>query len=461
MIKTLWFMVKIGALVALALWVAERPGFVTVEWLGYDIRAHVGLFLVALLAVILLSIFIYNIIKTFVDFPKSYRRYNEVKRFEKGYRALTIGLSAVAAGDAKIANEQARRASALLKDDGGLALLLKAQAAKMDGRETEAQAAFETLTQSKDAAFLGVRGLLQAALEKGDDEGALAAARKALEVQPRQPWVIKTVYDMELRLRDWPAARASLRRAEKRGAITKAQAQSDRIAMWHVEGEALVAEGRRDAALGVFERAYKLDKSFVPSVVALARMCHQTGNRRRAVRLVERAWKAEPHPDLAQMWDALISRDRSKKSLGRMQWFERLLKLRADTSAAQMAAGQVAAEEGLWGEARGYFERAAALEPNALLYSMRAAMEEKSGASDEIVQKWLDKADDAQAAKAWTCTGSGRIYNEWQPISVAGFGAQGGFNTIKWAQPQGVFGAGAMAQSIIAEAVLEAPKKVG
>ncbi len=95
MIKAIWFMVKVGVLVALALWVAENPGFVEMAWLDYKLRIHVGVFLIALIAVILLSIFLYRAIRTFVDFPKSFRRYQEVKHRDKGYRALTLGLTAV------------------------------------------------------------------------------------------------------------------------------------------------------------------------------------------------------------------------------------------------------------------------------------------------------------------------------------------------------------------------------
>ena len=109
MIKALWFAIKVAAAIALVVWIAERPGTVRIEWVEYTVTVHVGLFLLAAIAFVLLTLFIYQTIKAFVDFPKSYARYSEIRAKEKGYEALTRGLTAVAAGDTKAAVAQAKR----------------------------------------------------------------------------------------------------------------------------------------------------------------------------------------------------------------------------------------------------------------------------------------------------------------------------------------------------------------
>ena len=457
MIKALWFMVKIGVLVALAIWVAERPGEVEIEWLNYTIRIHVGLFLFALLCLILLSIFIYNTIKTFVDFPKSYKRYREVKDFEKGYRALTLGLTSVAAGDVKHAAHQAERVGKLMPEDTGLALLLKAQAARMQGRDEQAQEAFAALLNDKDAAFLGARGLLQMALEMDDEEQAMALAYQALDIHPKQPWILMNVYEMEVRLRDWNKALETLRRAEKYGALSKAEALSDRVAILHVQAEDLLREGKRDEALKLMVLAHKLDKEFVPSIVLLARLTHQAGNRRRAVKLVEKAWANAPHPDLAKVWEDLISGDRSKKPLGRTQWFERLLSKNSSSAQGHIEAGRIATEQGLWGEARKHFERAQEIRPSAQLYHLWAALEERVGQNEEAIQMWLEKAEVAAPSPQWVCDVTGRAYGEWHPIAQP----HGAFNTIQWSVPKLASDVQRLARASNNDGALEAPKRLG
>src|SRR5688500_4138582 len=120
MLRALWFAVKVGLLVAASVWVANRPGFIEAHWLGYDVRAHVGLALLLLLLVLVLTVFIYRILWGIVTMPKALRRYRQERSREKGFRALTLGLTAVAAGDAKQAEQQAERARRFLPSDRGL-----------------------------------------------------------------------------------------------------------------------------------------------------------------------------------------------------------------------------------------------------------------------------------------------------------------------------------------------------
>ena len=205
MFRALWFVVKLVLIVALVVWVAERPGNVRLDWVDlqgneFVINVQIGLFLAALIGVCLLSIMIYSVIKGFADFPKSFSNYKEIKAREKGYTALTKGLAAVAAGDTKAANKQAEKARKFLPDDTGLPLLLDAQAARLDGRESDAAESFVALLEDKNASFLGVRGLLQSALDAQDYETAYTLASKALSSYPKQEWVLKIAFDLQVRL---------------------------------------------------------------------------------------------------------------------------------------------------------------------------------------------------------------------------------------------------------------------
>ena len=458
MIKTLWFMLKVGLFVALAIWVSQQQGRVEIEWLDYTINVHVGLFLAGLLTLILISIFVFSTIKTFVDFPKSLRRYNEIKRFEKGYKALTLGLSAVAAGDGKIARYQSHRAEKLLEGDNGLPLLLKAQAARMHGDEDTAHEAFVGLLENKDAAFLGVRGLLQSSLDAGEFQAAADTAYKALELQPKQPWLIKTIYDLEIQLQHWDAARLLQPRAQKYNALSKEEVRADQVAMLHIEAEEAPSPGE---AQKKYKAAYSLDKGFVPSVVALAKSHYSSGQRRKAVKMVEKAWQKTPHPDLARIWESLISQDLAKKPLGRMQWAERLVKLSLNSYESQIFAARVAAAEKLWGEARRYFQRAEELlragDGDARLYYLWSDLEERAGGGKRVIAQLLEKAQNADAAKAWVCGKTGQVYEAWQPVAAP----YGAFNTIQWAQPKQQDMVERIGRFMPSGGVLDAPRKVG
>ena len=452
MFRALLFMVKVGLLVAIAVWVADRPGSVRIEWLEYTFTVHLGLFLLVMLGATLLSIFLYNVIRTFADLPKSYRRYLEIRRKDKGYRALTLGLTAVAAGDTRSAVYQAHRVTKLMPGDKGLPLLLNAQAARLDGREEDARESFVALLESEDAAFLGVRGLLQAALDMGNYTKALELARQALKLHPKQPWILSTVYELEIRMQDWPSARDTLYRAEKAKAISAEKAKSDRVAMLLAEADILAKDGRHKDALKAVKKAVAIDADFVPAVIRFARLSNMEGQRKPAVKIIERAWKINPHPEYVQVWEILAPQGTTKKPMGRMQWMEKLLEVNGESAAAQTEAGRVAMEQGLWGEARGHLRRAEGLEPSARIYRMLAELEERSGGSEEAAMTWLEKASAAPPARGWVCKQSGRIYGQWQPIAQP----HGAFNTIAWDFPEFPADAGVFPR--IGDGLLEAPR---
>lgn len=431
MIRAIWFAVKIAVLTGVAVWVIERPGLVHIEWQDYNITVALGFFLLAVFAVVAAAVFLYQVFRTFADFPRSFARYREIRRREKGYRALTLGLTAVAAGDAKAASKQAARAGKFMPGDTGLPLLLKAQAARLDGREDDAAKAFFALVENKDASFLGIRGLLQSALDSADHETALSLADKALSLHPRQKWILKIAYDLRTRLQRWPEAYQVLSNAEASGALSPEKARSDRAAILLAQALRDEDEGFEAEALSNARGAVFVDRSFAPAALLLAGLYNRAGKRAKAIRVVEKAWKAAPHPALATLWDSLIDPGKAENPAARLRWAERLLKLHPDSADGLMFAGRVAMESSIWGVARDYLEKAEAVEPSAALYLLRATLEERSGGGEDAVRLWLERAAAAPPAKVWVCRETGRIYDAWQPVAQP----HGSFNTIVWDYP--------------------------
>ncbi len=302
MLRALWFLVKVAALIAVVVWVASQPGQIDAAWLGYKIKVDMGLFLLAALGFVLLSIVVYQAIRSVFSFPQRLRAQSKIKARDKGYRALTLGLSAVAAGDTRTASTQARRAEKLLDGHSGLTMLLKAQAARLEGREDDALQSFVALLNDKDTAFLGVRGLLQSALDDGDYKHALELAQRAQKIHPRQPWILRVVYDLEIRLHHWERALEMLKNMRRVGAMDADKARSDEAAILIVQADAALEAGRPDQAERALKKALKVAPEFSPPVGRLVHIYLQSGQKKKARRVVESAWKRAPHPDLLTLW---------------------------------------------------------------------------------------------------------------------------------------------------------------
>lgn len=458
MIRALWALAKIGVVVALVLWIAERPGTITIDWMQYKMTFHVGFFFLIMLAVVVVGIIIFTLINTALNMPKTMARYRDMTNKDKGLRALSIGLTAVAAGDAKAASYQAHRARQFLSDDNALSQLLEAQAARLDGREMDASRAFIALMDNKDAAFLGIRGLLQSALDCGDYSGALELGHRALVHHPKQDWILCVVYDLEIKARSWDNARKILYRAEKAGCILTTKANSDRVAMLLAEAEQAKADGGEEIFFRNLNKAYKVDPYFIPTVVRLARMYIERKKHKAAISVIEKAWKHCPHPALVTLWSEVYKPSKNNDLMMRVRWFEKLLSFSPESVEGLQALASALIQEGLWGEARKHLEKAEEIRPNVTLYKMWALLEERATHDEVAVRRWFEKAADAPRERVWICSETGREYDQWTPLSD-----QGLFNTIIWDFPQGrifapsLFGAAPL-HGAVATPMLEAPK---
>ena len=97
MLRALWFAFRLGILVAIAVWVANRPGVIDIHWQGYDIRADVSLAMLAAFAFIVILLAVHRVLWAVFSLPAVWRRYRERIMQQKGYRSLTLGMTAVAA----------------------------------------------------------------------------------------------------------------------------------------------------------------------------------------------------------------------------------------------------------------------------------------------------------------------------------------------------------------------------
>ncbi len=438
MIKALITLIKIAIVVGVVVWVAENPGTISIDWLSYTFTFHIGFFLFAQLVLLAVGIALFSFIKGLFDLPKNLKRYRDMTHKDKGIKALTLGMTAVAAGDAKSAKYQAHRARKFMDGDNALSKLLDAQSARLNGDEIDAARAFTALMDQRDSAFLGVRGLLQSALDHGDYNGALELGHRALEDYPKQGWILRIVYDLEIRARNWDGARKLIYRLEKAKEITSAQATRDRVAMLIAEAEMAKQNGEEELYFKCLTKAYKTDPTFVPAILRLADLYIERNKKKAAISLVKKAWIANPHPGLTSIWERArivpkpVSEDGKPDPMDRVRWFEKLLAFKPDSVEGLLALAQVQIEEGLWGEARKNLNTAEDIRPNKNLYKLWARLEGRATHNDDAVRVLLEKAADAPRERVWICNETGRTYKEWSPISD-----QGLFNTIIWDFPQG------------------------
>ncbi len=342
----------IAVLVAAAVFFADHPGRVVIAWQGWRVETSVAVFAAAAILAALAAVFALRLLALILGSPRAFLRSRRERRRRAGYRALTQGMVAVAAGDQQEAQRHARRADALLADPP-LTLLLSAQAAQLDGDETAAKKYFTAMLARPETEFLGLRGLLNHALRTGDRDTARRLAERARMLRPNAGWATLSLLDLEAREGRWEAARDTLAQAVKHRLVPAERARHHRGVILYELSRAALTSGDRRRSTALAAEAQGLTPDLVAPAVHHARLLLAERRTGPAAKAVEHAWRTAPQPELAQVY-AEIHGDAA--TLARVKCFERLAAQNPDARESHLALAEAALVAQLWGEARRHLE---------------------------------------------------------------------------------------------------------
>lgn len=408
MISTFWFLIKTGLFVALCAWLFSLGGTVAIDAYGYNVVMSLGVaIIVSAVVIYTISLFV-RAIRAILYTPHTISTMIEKRSQKTGMRSLAYGLSAVAAGDVKTASYYSKKATKLLQDDYGLVALLAGLSARLKGDERAAEKSFKSLLKHDETSFLGVRGLLQTALDRGDYRYARVLARQAYEANPRQEWTLRTLYDLELRHKNFDAALDVLKQGAKINAFDQAKMARDRAAIDFVQGH--VAS------------AHKAAPSFMPATLKHAMDLASADKRRGCLNAIKDAWAVNPHPELMSLWLAEAPKKTQSNPQRMMAWVEDLWAINKRDASCNLYVADVAMRYHFDAQAKRFLEMALEQKPTMRTYQYLASLQPQSG--------WQDHIAKGAADKTWICRETGKMYDQWQPFNDAGQ-----FNTIDWMYP--------------------------
>jgi len=428
----LWFSLKVAVLVAAAYWLVERPGNVSIDWLGYRLETSFGILLLAVAVLVAAAAVLYRLWRALRRAPRDIGRSVEAGRRRRGYKALTQGMVAVAAGAPEEAQRWARKADALL-DEPPLTMLLSAQAAQLNGDEAAAKRYFESMLDNPETRFLGLRGLLTQALRDGDGAAALGFARQAYELRPRTPWVATALFDLSERRGDLETAERALKDAAKIKALPAPEADRKHAVLLVERALAARARGDRAAALKLAREAQRRVPGLVPATALFAELLIAEGRAGKAAKELEHAWAAAPHPDLARLY---LEARPSAEALERYQRLARLTGGASGHPESHLALARAALAARLWGEARRHLKAAAGPDgldgrPGEAVCRLMAEIAEAETGDELAARAWLERAANASADPTWVCGSCGASAAAWSPRCRA----CDAFDGLAWRQP--------------------------
>ncbi|HMQ95011.1 MAG TPA: heme biosynthesis HemY N-terminal domain-containing protein [Amaricoccus sp.] len=434
----LWSLLKVIVFLAIALalafgaaWLLESPGEVRIAFAGREFALTpigfviaLALFLVAALIVLKIIGFLGAVMRFLLGDETAISRYFSRARERRGFDALSDSMVALAEGDPRLATKKAATAEKLLRRPE-VTRLLGAQAAELSGDDRKAQAYYKSMLENDRTRFVGVKGLMHQKLEAGETDTALALAKKAFALRPQNPALLRTLFDLQSSTADWSGARKTLNASMQARMLPRDVGTRRDAVLSLADARAAFAEGNAARGNEAALQANKLAPTLVPAAALAAGVHVEKGSKRRATKVLTAAWGANPHPDLAAAFAAIVP---DETPAARRKRFETLIAAAPKHAESRLLATELALAAEDFPGARKVLGDLPVTDPTTRSLALMAAIERGQGASEAVVRGWLAKALNASRGPQWTCEKCNHVHAAWAPVCDN----CGAFDTLAW-----------------------------
>ncbi len=424
MIRSLTLLGLLAAIGVGAVWLAELPGQLRIDWQGWQVEISPG---VLILALCLLAgiVAVGTLLLRFVwKLPRRAITAWQARRARRGWRSLEIGLTAVAGGDER-GVRSALKGVRVLPTDAPLRMLLEAQAAELANDESRAHSAFSRMEEGPRTQLVALRGLVAELRRQGNLKQALKLAESAASRHPSARWASEECLDLSLRLHRWDQAKSAVKHLQRREWMTPSDAVRARGLIEVEDARVRRTENDHVAAARSAQAAVSLLPRFGPAATIAAEVWLDSGRAGDARRVLRAAWASEPHPDLAFL---LLRASGASDALASMEVLEDVLAQTPNSIEGCLALAEVALNAKLYGVARKYLDLVRHGPHDERVYRMLAELERAEGSDPDAVTKWLVTALDAKPAPAWVCASCAKRHERWRAVCER----CGAFDRVSW-----------------------------
>lgn len=434
LIKIILFVVLVAAATLGAAYLMELDGGVRIAAAGYEINLtplYAVMLLIALVFAVWLTLRLLALLVAVLKFingdETAITRYFNRNRERKGYQALSEGMLALAAGEGRLAMAKAGKAERYLHKPE-LTNLLTAQAAEMCGDRRKAEEVYKRLLKDDATRFVGVRGIMKQKLADGDTTTARQLAERALTLRPKHEETQDVLLRLQASAHDWAGARRTLGAKLKHGSLPRDVHKRRDAVLALSEAKDVLLEGNDISAREAAIEANKLSPDLIPAAAFAARGYIDQGNAKYATRVIKKAWAAQPHPDLAAAFAAIVP---DEAPAARLKRFKPLIAKHPDHVESRLLLAELHIANEDFPEARRALGDLVDTAPDARVLTDMAAIARGEGASDVVVKGWLARALTAPRGPQWVCEKCHNIHAEWVPICEN----CEAFDSLSWTAP--------------------------
>jgi HemY protein len=417
LISLLSFFLKLGVVVAFAVWVADRSGKVTIEWKDMVLQTST---LMLVLSVGLIAMFSYSTAKLFAFFGGASYRMRMNQRLQRQRRAEKLLTGAVDA----LADEKNNRALGLLRR--AEKLLGSSQVVDLLRKE-----AGETPVITAQGDYSSPFAWREA-IEKKLKEGRLGEARHLAESFAAKHENLglprRMLFEVHAHEQNWGEALYMLDLLRETGDMPRGELRQARAAALAERARLALEKGNGAEAFEYARQADRLRPQWVPALWLAAKGLAMQDKPREAAGLIEKSWAAAPHPQLGSLYLSLRT---GRNDLKKAQAAENLRRRAEDNPASHLLHADALFRAGIYAQARFIAASLAKTHPSREVFTLLSQVEEADH-HPAAAQEWHKKAAESPLGEAWICSSCRQPHRSWQALCSS----CKEFNTLSWqAQP--------------------------
>ncbi len=438
MSRVIFFFGALFLLLGAVFYIFSLSGTWVFNFSGIEITmpTHIGVILILFCA---LTIICFAFLMRWLwRLPSTIGEAQKIKRVRRGEDFLTRGLMAFLDGRTNYALPLLQQAQKNLPDQPFVGLVW-AQAIDQTGDIEKAENRFRALAGAMDQPqkrLAGLQGLYYLFLRRGAEAQAMEQVRMALFYEPNASWALEASFEFSVRAGKWEEARRLLVTLKRHKIIAK----SDFIMRQNIVEIAAITyrltqdtPAPKDEVNGFIKtmrHGLRHSPDFVPAISLLARLYEQAGRVQEADKLLIRAWKKQPHPDLARAWDYC---HRDINIAQQLAALPALIGKAPQHIESHILHSQLAIKAERWDLAQKILHQFGDLQIKSsarLCYLMCDLEIGRAYGDKEKARQWLRFAADAPPEFGWY-SGDRRLQG-WSPICPF----TGQFNRVEWRQPK-------------------------
>ncbi|NVJ98871.1 MAG: hypothetical protein HWE25_12005 [Alphaproteobacteria bacterium] len=400
---------------------ADNPGAVSIDFRSYHINtSFAAMVLVAAIVAALAGATVWLVGWIRRDMPVLGKN-AEIRRQGRGLKMLNQSLVALSAGDHKMAKRLVEQAEVLLPPQP-MVHLIAAEAATRGGDHQAAQKRYQALEGTEDGRFLGLRGLVQEARRAGHENEALRLARTAFTENRKSPWVLKTLFALEVAAGNWAEAEDALQKVSREKLLDSEVVKRHQAALSYARATEENLRGDKDAARKSFKKALTLRPDFAPAATALAKLEFAAGNAKRADKMIKDVWSRKPHPSLSKIYKELDPAESGADWLKRVR---ALTEKNPEDPQSMLMLVDALMDAREYETAKPLLDKLTREAPTRAAWQYRLALAHALGENPDPIEAALAHAEDGAR---WVCGDCGHTPRGWSPLCTS----CGGFDSFGW-----------------------------